>query len=136
MVKSWGSIGEAKIRTQGREMFSGWQGPPAPDLLWFNLFTEDRLVAPFLTNLSVSPVWPQLLTTGSWATSLLGLAETQTLIPPARGKENMHGPAGPSPGTELRLSNVEGVKCPRVLLINVSEMYLGVRKELAFIQDD
>lgn len=106
------------------------QDPQPPDLLWRNLFTEDRLVAPFLTNLSVSQVWPQLLT---WATSLLGLAGTQTLIPPARGKKNMHGPAGVSRGTELHLSNVEGVKCPRVLLINVSETYLVVRKGLAFI---
>lgn len=108
------------------------KSPQPPDLLWRNLFTEDRLVAPFLTNLSGSSVWPQLLTTGSWAISLLGLDRIQTLIPPARGKENMHRPVGASPGTELHSSNVEGVKCPRVLLTNVSEMCLGVKKGLAF----
>ena len=51
----------------------------------------------------------------------------------ARGEENVHGPADISPGTELHLSKVGGVKCPRALLINVSEMYLGVRKGLAFV---
>lgn len=77
--EEWGWYQGGKDQNSGGECLVAGKDPQSPDLLWKNLLTEDRMVAPFLMNLSVSPVWLQLLTTGFWATTLLGLAGTQTL---------------------------------------------------------